>query len=115
MLDINVTVEDSVQSLVSKLSEDDSYVGFVTFNNLEPDLKILFIDKVYYLDDTNACISMYFGIESTGSNNPYVFSILKKNITSELEIEEVDQDLLAKVNMTGVTAISRVLAKKVDA
>jgi poly-gamma-glutamate synthesis protein (capsule biosynthesis protein) len=58
---------------------------------------------------------MYFGIESSNADNTYIYSILNKNITRELNIEEVEQDLLAKVNMTGVTAISRVLAKKVDA
>jgi hypothetical protein len=102
-----------VSSLKDELKKSESKLGFVFEENLNKDLKVLYMDDKYFLDDFEGSIDISIGLEGEGDID-FVYSILSKNINIEKGDSLVDESLL-KINMTGVTAISRGLAMKIDA
>lgn len=115
LLGVDVDVLEDREEMVAVLKTADHHIGLVMLKDIVPELKILFLNDEYYLDNQEACISIYFNAESKESVSGYMLSVVHRNIVLDLEVEELHGDNLAKVNMTGVTAISRNLARKVDA
>ncbi len=113
VLNKDVLILNEYSELITKLSESDSNIGFVLFDDIVPDLKILSVNSKYFLDDTSACLPIYFSAK-LNVEDTYILSVLKRNLHLDIDNSIFNEDLLAKINMTGVTAISRDLASKID-
>ena len=106
------TVLDSYEALVNKLSENDQNIGLISFTDLDHQVKVLTLDEVSYLKDSNGSIQikMYASVKSKVDD--FILSVLEKNMNGTGEV--FDRELLAKVNMSGVVAIARALAGRID-
>ncbi|MHC1716303.1 MAG: CapA family protein [Candidatus Dojkabacteria bacterium] len=109
---LQITVLDSYDSFLSKLEEDDENVGLVELKDLDYRVKVLEVGGKYYLDSSEGGIAIRFYATMNKGKDDFIFSVLKKNI--DLEGGAFDRGKLSKVNMSGVVAISRGLASKMD-
>lgn len=107
--DIQV-VDNIVESLEG--SEGQS-MGLVEPSNLSKDLKLLYIDDCYHLDTFNCGIEISLSVNGEIDNLDFVSEIIKKNTMDIFNIE-LSSENIAKINMTGVTAITRRLAQIID-
>jgi hypothetical protein len=100
-----------VSSLIDVLKENEDTVGFVFPSNLTHEMKVLYMDDMYPLEDGGVYIS--YGLQGD-ERVEFVSSILEKNI-GNLQSDTLDREKIVKINMTGVTAISRGLASRINA
>lgn len=110
--DIDAQKIDSTDALVAKMEESDENVGLIAYNDLDFRMKVLKVGELYYLDNHDAGIHIRFYATSAESVDPYIFEILKKNISQDSNVPEVSG--LLKLNMSGVVAISRDLGAKIN-
>lgn len=106
---ITVHTVDSSDELVAVMKESDNNIGLIEYKDLDYRMKVLPVDGKYYLDDPEGCIHIRFYAKGSDS---YILNVLKENIN--IKGNEVDKKELLKVNMSGVVAITRGLAKKID-
>ena len=106
-LGINVK---KVSSLMEVLKEDEDTVGFVFPSNLTYEMKLLYINDKYPLEDGGIYIS--YGLQGD-ERVEFVSSILERNVEN-LKNDVLENEKIVKINMTGVTAISRGLASKIN-
>lgn len=109
---IKVSILSSYEKLLEKLAEDDSNIGLVEFKDLNPKVKILEVDGNYYLKDPTASLSIDFYAKLDKKVDDFVISILSKN--TGLGRESWEENRLLKINMSGVVALSRGIAQKMD-
>jgi len=100
--------------LLDKLKGEGDTVAFIPIQDLTFDYKLLNLDGKYFLDDVKGGIRKTLIAEINNIDDSFILGVLKKNI-EELLPENFNEENIAKVNMTGVTAISRNLAKKIEA
>ena len=105
-------VETSLENLVSTLKKSDSNIGLVEFKDLGSSLKILSVDGHYYLDDNEGSIPIRFYATIENQDEAFILSVMKRNLSDYGD--DWSKDSLAKINMSGVVAISRGLAYKMD-
>lgn len=92
-----------LQSLDSLADVPDTAVAFVPASQLSPELKLLALDGAYYLDSfTKGAVFRQAVFEGSGAGD---LSTLALN-------SYPTKDTTLKVNMTGVTALTRVMMKK---
>jgi hypothetical protein len=101
-----------VDSLLNELKDSEEGIGFVFSHNLSKEYRVLYWDGKYFLDDTDGSISISYVIEGR-RDIELVHSLLERNWTKSKE-QEFNDELVLKINMTGVTAMSRGLAMKID-
>jgi poly-gamma-glutamate synthesis protein (capsule biosynthesis protein) len=105
-----------VENLLDTLEESEDTAGFIPIEELSFDYKLLYMDDGYFLDDFESGVSRMLLAEIDEEDD---FSILKivKSILNDYEIlpDGYTEESIAKVNMTGVTAIARDLAYKIEA
>ncbi|MBI2356939.1 CapA family protein [Candidatus Dojkabacteria bacterium] len=104
-------VEDIAAELKDK--SESEYLGLVPIDSLAPDLQIMSIGGSYFLEDP-AKGGLVYGLTITGDLPKHIQEAIYKNTVS-LREDEFTTDKVAKINMTGVTAITRALANKMDA
>lgn len=104
---------DSTDDLIKKMEESDNNVGLVNFNDIDYRMKILPMDGKYYLDDASASIPLYVYASVKDSRDSFIQDVLSINLKSIIP-SGYEKDNLLKVNMTGVTAITRDLGAKMD-
>jgi poly-gamma-glutamate synthesis protein (capsule biosynthesis protein) len=109
---IEVEVLDSYDDLVTILAESDENLGLVEFKDLDFNVKVLMLDKGYYLEDQESSLSIDFYAKVKDNVEDFVISVLSRN--SGMGEESWDKDKLVKINMSGVVAITRGLALKMD-
>ena len=116
ILDMDVNVVQTASALTTKLGESDNYIGLVFFDELSPEVKILTVNGEYFFDNIEACLKISFVAELAEDveEGDFILSVLEKNLYLDIGKEVFDEEILAKVNMTGVTAIARNLAIKMD-
>lgn len=86
-------------------SIDESSVAFIPLNDLNHRLKLLRLDDAYYLDTFSAGgLFREITIEGDGAE-----SLSNLNLATP-----ITKDSIYKVNMTGVTALTRVMMRKLD-
>ncbi len=112
-LDITTQVQEQ-EDLAGYLKErEGSVVGLVTFENLNHELQVLNFNEKYFLDDRDGGVNFEIGVKIDSAPNFLGEVIL--NYTQDLYPTIPDQDEVLKINMSGVTALSRNLAFKIEA
>ena len=112
---VSVNITTNKEELISKLKESDDNIAFVEFTDLEPSLKVLSLDSKNYLDDTEhgyLQTTMYSTVVS--GKGAFILAIIQNLLNIESS-NPVDTSKLSKVNMSGVVALSRALASKMNA
>lgn len=99
-----------VESLLDELKKSEDTVGFLFASKLSSQFKVLNMDEKYPLESGGITVSYGLG---GGENLEFVSNILEKNV-QDLRTEDVLEEELVKINMTGVTAISRGLASLIE-
>lgn len=105
-------IATSLENLLITLKKSDSNIALVEFKDLGPSLKVLSVDGNYYLDDNEGSIPIRFYATIDNQDDAFILSVMKKNLASYGD--DWSKESLAKVNMSGVVAISRALAYKID-
>jgi len=110
--DVEAQRLDSVDDLVTKMEEDDSNVGLISYHDLDYRMRVLQVGDKYYLDDHSAGITIKFYVSLKNTEDNFGLNVLTKNIDFGGEATSVEE--LLKLNMTGVVAISRDLGIKMN-
>lgn len=110
LLDVTVKKVDSVSN---ELKKNENSIAFVFPSNLTEELKVLKMDNSFLFDRGEGSIHISY-VLSKGKDISFVNTIIRRNVES-LKNDFVDSEKVVKINMTGVTAISRGLASKIDA
>lgn len=98
--DVDVIETDNISQFLE--SNEGKYIGVVEFNKLNDKLKLLELNSSYFLEDIKGGIKVSYVLSR---NIPeYIINAAYKISNIDFKIEE---DNLLKINMTGVTAISR--------
>jgi len=105
-------IETNLENLISTLKKSDKNIGLVEFKDLSSSLKILSVDDNYYLDDNKGSIPIRFYATIENQDEAFILSVMKKNLSDYGD--DWSKDSLAKINMSGVVAMSRALAYKMD-
>ena len=103
---------DNVDALVSKMKENDSNVGLISYTDLDYRMRVLKVGDKYYLDDHGAGVTIKFYVSLKKTNDNLGLNVLTKNI--DFGSEATSAEDLLKLNMTGVVAISRDLGIKIN-
>jgi 23S rRNA U2552 (ribose-2'-O)-methylase RlmE/FtsJ len=101
------------EDILEELEGSESTIGFVEIQDLTPDYRVLSLDGKYFLDDLEGGIKRDLITRIQDVDNIFILNVVKKNILDLLD-ESFNEENIAKVNMTGVTAISRDLAAKIE-
>lgn len=109
---IDITVSNSYEELVTVLESDDMNVGLIDLDDIDFRVKVLEMDEKYYFDDIDACIPIRLFAILDKKVDDFILSVLVKNIDSQDTVFDMEE--LVKINMSGVVAISRALASKID-
>ncbi len=104
---------EKVENLSEGLLDDEESVGFLFPSNLGREYKTLTVDGEDPLSIPKARVTISYSLEGDDRAS-FVYGLLQKNIEI-LENDILNDEKLVKINMTGVTAISRGLASKIDA
>lgn len=109
---IEATLVENKDNLVEQLKKEDENVGLVSFGDLDFRMKIIPFDGKYYLDDSlgSLKISMY---SSVNEEDRFILSVIQHNMNKSGNVS-FDKTKLAKINMSGVVAIARNLAFKME-
>lgn len=110
----NNCVFEKKSNLVEALKASENHIGLVTLEDLTKEMKLLKVNKEGYFDNSNASFTFNYSMGSEKENLDFVSSIIKKNLDIQVG-KEFNTDDVVKINMTGVTAITRGLAIKIDA
>ncbi len=105
-------VATSIEELITTLKKSDSNIGLVEFKDLSSSFKILRVDSHYYLDDNEGSIPIRFYATLDNQDDAFILAVMKKNLSDYGD--DWSKESLAKINMSGVVAISRGLAYKMD-
>ena len=104
-----------VEDLLSTLKSSESNIGFVPLEDLQEGFKLLTLDGKYCLTDSKGCLFVGYKLED-GKRNEFVSHILSHNMGLKYgQSKSMERENIAKINMSGVVAIARGLASKIDA
>lgn len=104
----------STQDLLSTLLESENSIGFVPVEDLTKGMKVLSLDGKYCLSDGSGCLKAGYMLVD-GKRNEFVSHIINHNMGLKYgESRSVNSESIVKINMSGVVAISRGLASKID-
>lgn len=101
-----------VESLPLELKKSEQSIGLVYPSKITKDLKVLSLNGKDLLKEVDSPLLLSYTLEGD-ERAPFVLSIIEKNV-GEISSDTLQRDDLVKINMTGVTAISRGLAMKID-
>ena len=104
-----VVEEEDVFSYLEE-NEGDA-ISFITLEDLNHKYQVLYLDDKYFLDDFDGGIKFHMGVDESFAPE-FLTEIIISN-TQEL-YGDLDEDEILKINMSGVTAISRNLAFKIE-
>jgi hypothetical protein len=105
---------EEVDDMTNSLKGSENVLGLISVNDITKEVKVLSLENNYYLGNNQG--SLFVGFDLSGSEKvDFVKGILQRNIEIKYGAKEtyIDQEI-AKINMSGVVAISRGLAKKID-
>lgn len=100
---------EDVSKVLDKTGKNAAFVGI---SKLSFNTKLLKYESKYFLDDLAGGIPIGIG---TVPDSPFVDNIVKKNATDEFSALEFDSTKVGTINQTGVTALTRALASKINA
>lgn len=99
--------------LLNSLEDSEDIPAFIPVYDLSFDYRLLTLDGKYFLDDKTGGIRKILVAKIDNIDDSFILNVVKKNI-QDLLGESFEQEHVAKINMTGVTAISRDLAAKIE-
>lgn len=102
-----------VDVLEEELKKSEKNFGLVFPSKLNKELKVLRYDDEFAINNEKGGIKITYSLEGD-ERAPFVYSILSKNIEG-FDDDTLEREKVVKINMTGVTAMSRGLAMKMDA
>ncbi len=103
-----------VDDLLSTLKESEENIGLIPIEDLQEGFKVLTLDNKYCLTDPEGCFLIGYKLEG-GKKNEFVSHILNHNMGLKYgQSKSMDSESMAKINMSGVVAIARGLASKID-
>ncbi len=108
-IDVDIEGKDDVLGYLEK-NEGDA-ISFVTLDNLNHKYQVLYFNEKYFLDDFSGGIEFHIGVDKNYASE-FLTNVILTN-TQDLYGDMQEDDLL-KVNMSGVTALSRNLAFKIE-
>ncbi len=118
--EVNIEYVETIDELISSLEEGESKIGLVKVNELTPQLKLLRYDNGYYLDNEgDGSVVSCLNVDSYVTDGEYIESVLQKQLSSIIGVSD-DQEIgykneeILSLRMTGVTAMSRNLASKIE-
>ncbi len=97
---VSIVPSDDIQATL--LKNEGKMLGVIGYRDLNDKLKLLELDGKYFLEDLSGGIKVSYTI--TDNVPEHIISAAYKN--SDV-IDEITRDDILKINMTGVTAISR--------
>ena len=109
---IEAVLVDSKDSFVEEIAKEDSNIGLVSFNNLDYRMKIIPLDGKYYLDNSEGSLKINL-YSSVNEEDRFILSVIQHNMNKSGHVS-FDKGKLAKINMSGVVAIARNLAFKME-
>ena len=110
--DIEVVESDN---LLDVLKGSESSIALIPMEDLQEGFKVLNLNGKYCLTDSSGCLFVGYSLEG-GKRNEFVSHIIGHNMGIKYgESESMDRDSMVKINMSGVVAIARGLASKIDA
>ena len=101
-----------VESISLELKASEGSIALVYPSKISKDLKILSLDEGDLFKENDDSLLLSYALDGD-LRSDFVSSIIKKNVT-EFSSDTLQRDSVVKINMTGVTAISRGLAAKID-
>lgn len=108
MFNVNVKV---VNSVIDELKKSEDSIAFIFPSKLNKDLKVLQLDGKYPLEDGETIEVSYF---LNGNRDiEFISNIIRNNVVG-LDNDVIDNSKIVKINMTGVTAMSRGLGIRID-
>lgn len=105
---------NSVDDLSDILEDSEGSVGFVDINDLSKEYKVLKLDGEYFFDNPDKG-GLPYSLGISEDSPEFLKSVISQQVQEIFLDRSFDIEKLSKVNMTGVTAIVRSLAAKVDA
>ena len=102
-----------VDDMLSTLEDSEDTAGFIPIEDLSFKYKLLTLDGEYFLDNTEGGIKRLLLANIENKDDSFILDVMKYNLKGVLP-DGYDPDDVAKVNMTGVTAIARGLASKIE-
>ncbi len=104
-----------VEDLLDTLKKNESNIALIPMEDLQEGFKVLNLDGKYCLTDREGCLFVGYKLED-GKRNEFVSHIMSHNMGIKYGASEsMDRESMAKINMSGVVAIARGLASKIDA
>jgi hypothetical protein len=104
----------TVQELGGALLKDESKVGLIEITSVTKELQVVALEGVYFFDDPLKG-GFAFSLDIGGDTEEFIKDVLKKNSPEEVLALSFHPEQVVKINMTGVTAITRALASKTNA
>ncbi|MCD4811843.1 CapA family protein [bacterium] len=102
-----------VESMIESIEGGEgNHIGLIKPEELSKELKLLKVEGKYYLDTFDSGLPVSLTIESKQYNLAFIASIIQKNVN--IDSNGFGVDGIAKVNMTGVTALTRRLGQVMD-
>lgn len=109
---IDTILIESKDRLIMEMEKDDRNVGLVSFNDLDYRMKIIPFNEKYYLDDSEGSLKVNL-YSSVDEDDRFILSVIQHNM-SRSGLVSFDRDRLVKLNMSGVVAIARNLAFRME-
>ncbi len=110
-LDVKPEVEEKDDVLSYLRENEENAISFVNFQELDYNYQLLYFNEKYFLDDFEGGVEFGVGVEIISAPE-FLSDVIKEN--SRNVYEEISTDDIAKVNMSGVTALTRNLAFKIE-
>jgi len=110
-LEVEVDVQEKDNVLAYLEDSEGSAISFVTLENLNHNYQIMNLDEKYFLDDLEGGIPFHIGVDQNFAPE-FLVNIIAVNTQDLFEPFKLDD--VTKINMSGVTAISRNLAFKIE-
>lgn len=109
---LEVVLIDSKEGFVEEIGKDDSNIGLISFNDLDHRMKVIPLDGKYYLDNSEGSLKINL-YSSVNEEDRFILSVIQHNMNKSGDVS-FDKSKLAKINMSGVVAIARNLAFKME-
>ncbi len=110
-LDLELEVKEKEDVLSYLKENEDSAISFLTLEDLDHTYQVLYFEDKYFLDDLEGGIEFHIGVDQNFAPD-FLVDVIKTN-TQEL-YGDLNLDEILKVNMSGVTALTRNLAFKIE-
>ncbi len=110
-IEVNVSEQEDVLSYLEE--KEDSAIGLLTFSQLSYEYQVLYFDGKYFFDEKEGGIPFNIGVEVKSA--PEFLSAIVKNNVEDIYTSAPSLEKIAKINMSGVTALSRGLAFRIEA